>query len=105
MQKAFEKEFKEKNPSMKHQFRKLMNIADNMDEQMESLHAIRQKITAMMLDEKTCLKVMGQTARASSTRAYAGHSAEMRHIFDTKALNLTEFARSFGLYKQLYFVM
>jgi hypothetical protein len=29
----------------------------------------------------------------------------MRHIFDTKALNLTEFARSFGLYKQLYFVM
>jgi hypothetical protein len=36
-----------------------VNIADNIDEQMESLHAIRQKITAMMLDEKTSLKVMG----------------------------------------------
>ena len=58
-----------------------------------------------MLDEKTGLKTLGQTARASSTRAYAGHSAEMRHIFDTKALNLTEYARSFGLYKQLYLVM
>jgi len=66
---------------------------------MESLHAIRQKLTAIMLDEETGLKTLGQTARASSTRAYAGHSAEMRHIFDTKALNLTEYARSFGLYK------
>jgi len=46
---------------------------------------------------------MGQTARSSSTRAYAGHSSEMRHIFDMKKLNLTEYARSFGLYKQLYF--
>ena len=26
----------------------------------------------------------------------------MRHIFDLKKLNLTEYARSFGLYKQLY---
>lgn len=26
----------------------------------------------------------------------------MRHIFDLKELNLTEYARSFGLYKQLY---
>lgn len=32
MQKAFETKFKEKNPTMKHQFRKLVNIADNIDE-------------------------------------------------------------------------
>lgn len=69
------------------------------------MHAIRQKLTSIMLDETTGLKEMGQTARSSSTRAYAGHSAEMRHIFDMKKLNLTEYARSFGLYKQLYFAM
>ena len=40
-----------------------------------------------------------QIAKSSSTRAYAGHSAEWRHVFDIKNLNLTEFARSFGLYK------
>jgi len=58
-----------------------------------------------MLDESTGLKQSGQTARSSSTRAYAGHSQEMRHIFDLKNLNLTEYARSFGLYKQLYFAI
>ena len=58
-----------------------------------------------MLDETTGLKEAGQVARASSTRAYAGHAADMRHIFDMKKLNLTEYARSFGLYKQLYFVL
>jgi len=29
----------------------------------------------------------------------------MRKIFDLKTVNLTEFARSFGLYKQLYIIM
>jgi len=58
-----------------------------------------------MLDETTGLKSLAQVARSSSTRAYAGHSLEMRHIFDIKELNLTEYARAFGLYKQLYFVM
>ena len=58
-----------------------------------------------MLEESTNLKNLGQTARSSSTRAYAGHNAEMRHIFDMKKLNLTEYARSFGLYKQLYLVI
>ena len=52
-----------------------------------------------MLDEATGLKQMGTTARSSSTRAYAGHSSEMRHIFEIKNMNLTEYARSFGLYK------
>jgi hypothetical protein len=45
---------------------------------------------------------MGRVARSSSTRAYAGHSADFRHIFDIKNLNLTEFARSFGLYKVVH---
>ena len=42
---------------------------------------------------------MARVARNSSTRAYAGHSADFRHIFDIKNLNLTEYARSFGIYK------
>ena len=44
---------------------------------------------------------MAKVARSSSSRAYAGHSHEMRSIFDIKNLNLTEFARSFGLYKNI----
>ena len=52
-----------------------------------------------MLDDSKDLKEMGRLARASSTRADAGHSSELRHIFSIKILNLTEFSRSFGLYK------
>ena len=44
---------------------------------------------------------MAQIAKNSSTRAYTGHSSEMRQIFDINKLNLTEFARSFALYKNL----
>ena len=51
------------------------------------------------MDDSKGLKELGRDARASSTRAYSGHSAELRHIFDMKNLNLTEYARSFGLYK------
>lgn len=86
---------------MKFKFRRLANIAD-VDEQQESLHAIREYLTSLMIDENTGLKDMGTVARSSSTRAYAGHSSEMRHIFEVKNLNLTEYARSFGLYKQVY---
>lgn len=101
MVKSFENEFHERNSDLKFKFRRLVNIED-VDEQQESLHAVRQHLTALMVDEETGLKNMAQIARSSSTRAYAGHSSEMRHIFDLKQLNLTEFARSFGLYKQLY---
>ena len=45
---------------------------------------------------------MARVSRSSSTRAYAGHSADFRHIFDIKELNLTEYARSFGLYKVVH---
>ena len=99
--KHFEKSFHEGNADMKYKFRRLVNI-DAPDEQQESLHAIRQYLTALMMDDATGLKSLGTVARSSSTRAYSGHSADMRHIFDTKKLNLTEFARSFGLYKALY---
>ncbi len=44
---------------------------------------------------------MAQIAKNSSTRAYTGHSHEFRFIFDINNLNLTEFARAFGLYKNL----
>jgi len=47
-----------KNTDLKHKFRKLENIED-IDEKQESLHAIRQNLTKMMLDEKTGLKSMG----------------------------------------------
>ena len=40
----------------------------------------------------------GDIAKKSSTRAYAGHSSQLRHIFDIHNLNLTQYARSFGLY-------
>ena len=45
---------------------------------------------------------MARVARSSSTRAYAGHSADFRHIFEIKNLNLTEYARSFGIYKVVH---
>jgi len=41
-----------KNDDMKHKFRKLENIED-IDEKQESMHAIRQKLTSMMLDPNT----------------------------------------------------
>ena len=44
---------------------------------------------------------MAQVAKNSSTRAYAGHSHDMRSVFEINNLNLTEFARSFALYKNL----
>jgi hypothetical protein len=45
---------------------------------------------------------LAKIAQKSSTRAYAGHSASFRHIFDIQKLNLTEYARSFGLYKSVH---
>lgn len=80
------------------EFRQLTQIED-LDERQESLHAVRQMLTKLMLDESKGLQEMARVARSSSTRAYAGHSADFRHIFEIKSLNLTEYARSFGIYK------
>lgn len=46
---------------------------------------------------------MATVARNSSVRAYAGHSHEFRYIFNIKNINLTEFARSYALYKNVVF--
>lgn len=46
-----------------------------------------------MAVESRNLVSMAAVARSSSTRAYAGHSAEMRDIFNIRNLNLTEFVR------------
>jgi hypothetical protein len=79
----------------------LKNIED-ADEQQESLHRLRQIVRyTMSANESLNLVNMAQIAKNSSTRAYTGHSAEVRHIFDINNLNLTEFARSFGLYKNV----
>lgn len=55
----------------------------------------------MAQNESLNLINMAQIAKNSSTRAYTGHAHEMRSIFDINNLNLTEYARSFGLYKDL----
>ena len=51
------------------------------------------------------LRETARVARSASTRAYGGHSAKLRKIFNLKSLNLTEFARSFALYKTVAEVM
>jgi hypothetical protein len=85
-------------------FRKLKAI-DDKDEEQESLHCLRQMITRLMMDDSKNMKELARVAKNSSTRAYAGHSQEMRHIFAVQNLNLTEYARSFGLYKSVHDTM
>jgi len=57
------------------------------------VHAIRGIIKDTMSVDSSNLVSMAAVARSSSTRAYTGHNHEMRHIFDIKNLNLTEFVR------------
>ena len=58
----------------------------------------------MMSDVKN-LKDLARVAKNSSTRAYAGHIAEFKHVLNKGELNLTEFARSFGIYKVVHNTM
>lgn len=44
----------------------------------------------MTIDSNNLIS-LAKFAKNSSTRAYAGHSHEMRSIFDIKDLNLTEY--------------
>ena len=62
-------------------------------------------ITRLMMDDSKNMKELARVAKNSSARAYAGHSSEMRHIFAVQNLNLTEYARSFGLYKSVHDTM
>ena len=55
-----------------------------------------------MMDETKGLKDKARIAKNSSTRAYSGHSADLKHIFNVHNLNLTEYARSFGIYKVVH---
>ena len=82
----------------KFSFRKLKAI-DDVDEQNESIHVLRQVITRYMMDASTNLKEMSRVAKNSSSRAYAGHLSEFKHVLNMSNLNLTEYARSFGIYK------
>ena len=69
---------------------------------MEQIHRLRQFVRHTMgSNEALNLINMAQIAKNSSTRAYTGHAHEMRAIFDINKLNLTEYARAFGLYKDL----
>lgn len=51
------------------------------------------------------IKDLARVAKNSSTRAYAGHCADFRHILNKGELNLTEYARSFGIYKVVHATM
>ena len=55
-----------------------------------------------MMDPATNLKEMARVAKNSSTRAYAGHCQEFRQALNFGDLNLTEYARSFGIYKVVF---
>jgi hypothetical protein len=81
----------------------LKNIEDP-DEKQECVHALRQMLTKLMVDDVP-LREIARVSRSASTRAYAGHSAKLRKIFNIKALNLTEYARAFALYKTVAEVM
>ena len=63
---------------------------------------MRLMLTRLMMDDSKAFKELARVAKNSSTRAYAGHSHEMRHIFAVQNLNLTEYARSFGIYKSVH---
>ena len=86
------------------QFRKLKAI-DDIDEKQESLHCLRQLVTSLMMADVKGLKDKARVAKNSSTRAYAGHAADFRHLLNKNELNLTEYARSFGIYKVVHQTM
>jgi len=86
------------------QFRKLKAI-DDADEKQESLHCLRQMMTSLMMSDTKGIKDLARVAKNSSTRAYAGHVAEFRSVLNKGDLNLTEYARSFGIYKVVHNTM
>jgi len=53
---------------------RLLSQIDDFDERQESLHAVRQMLTKLMMDDTKGLQEIARVARSSSTRAYAGHS-------------------------------
>lgn len=62
-------------------------------------------LTTLMLKDAKGIKDLARVAKNSSTRAYAGHAAEFRHVMNKADLNLTEYARSFAIYKAVHDTM
>ena len=62
-------------------------------------------LTTLMMKDVKGIKDLARVAKNSSTRAYAGHIAEFRHVLNKADLNLTEYARSFGIYKVVHQTM
>lgn len=85
-------------------FRKL-KMVDDADEKQESLHCLRGMLTTLMMSDTKNIKDLARVAKNSSTRAYAGHCVEFRHVLNKAELNLTEYARSFGIYKVVHQTM
>ena len=57
------------------------------------------------MDETKNLKEMARIAKNSSSRAYAGHMHPLKRVLALQSLNLTEYARSFGIYKAVHLSM
>lgn len=72
---------------------KLLKLIDDPDEKQESLHSLRFLVRKAMMRENMNLVNMANIAKSSSTRAYTGHSHDLRHIFDINKLNFTEYVR------------
>ncbi len=62
-------------------------------------------MTTLMMSDTKGVKDLARVAKNSSTRAYAGHQVEFRSILNKQDLNLTEYARSFGIYKVVHATM
>lgn len=58
-----------------------------------------------MMSDARGIKDLARVAKNSSTRAYAGHAADFRSVLNKTDLNLTEYARSFGIYKVVHNTM
>ena len=62
-------------------------------------------LTSLMMSDIKGIKDLARVAKNSSTRAYAGHCADFRSVLNKADLNLTEYARSFGIYKVMHNTM
>jgi superfamily II DNA/RNA helicase len=78
-------------------FSRIKTISDP-EEQQEELHSLRQFVKSKLLASPKLVS-SSIVAKNSSLRSYAGHGFRNRFIFSVKKLNITEYARSFGLYK------
>ena len=62
-------------------------------------------ITAIMMSDTKGIKDLARVAKNSSMRAYAGHIQLFKPVLNKMELNLTEYARSYGIYKVVHATM